>query len=70
MAKSRRMKLAGHTARIREKLNTYKLLVLKPERKISLGTTRRRLVDNIKVDVRYIGWGGMDWIDVSFGGEG
>jgi hypothetical protein len=36
----------------------------KPERKISLGIPRRKLVDNIKMDLREIEWGGMDLIDV------
>jgi hypothetical protein len=38
------------------------LLVGKPERKRSLGMSRRLWVDNIKVDLVEIGWGGMDWI--------
>jgi hypothetical protein len=33
----------------------------KPEGKKPLGRPRRRLVDNIKMDLREIGWGGMDW---------
>jgi hypothetical protein len=36
----------------------------KPEGKRPLGTPRPRLVDNIKTDLREIGWGGIDWIDV------
>jgi hypothetical protein len=43
----------------------YKILVGRPEGKIPLGRTRRRLVDNIKVGVREIGWGDMDWIDLA-----
>jgi hypothetical protein len=35
----------------------------KPEGKRPLGRPRRRRVDNIKIDLREIGWGGMDWID-------
>jgi hypothetical protein len=35
----------------------------KPEGKRPLGRSRRRLVYNIKVDLREIGWDGMDWID-------
>jgi hypothetical protein len=37
----------------------------KPEEKRPLGTPRRRWVDNIEVDLRELGWGGMDWIDVA-----
>jgi hypothetical protein len=39
--------------------------VEKPEGKIPLGTPRRRWVNNIKMDFRDIGWGGMDWIDLA-----
>jgi hypothetical protein len=37
----------------------------KPKRKRPLETSRRRWVDNIKMDLREIGWGGMDWIDLA-----
>jgi hypothetical protein len=37
----------------------------KPEGKISLGRPRRRWVDNIKKDIREIGWDSMDWIDLA-----
>jgi hypothetical protein len=42
----------------------YKL-VENPEEKRPLGRPRRRRVDNIKMDVREIGWDGMDWIDLA-----
>jgi hypothetical protein len=48
-----------------EKRNAYRILVGKPEGKIPLGRPRRRWEDNIKMDLREIGWGGMDWIDVA-----
>jgi hypothetical protein len=38
----------------------------KPEGKRPLGRPRRRWVDNIKMDLREIGWDGMDWIDLAF----
>jgi hypothetical protein len=63
MIKSRRIRLAGHVERIGEKRNAYGILVGKPEGKRPLGRPRRRWVDNIKMDLRAIGWGGMDWID-------
>jgi hypothetical protein len=44
------------------KRNAYRILVGKPEGKKPLGRKRRRRVDNIKKDLREIGWGGMDWI--------
>jgi hypothetical protein len=61
MIKSRRMRRAGHVARIGEKRNLYRILEGKPEGKRPLGRPRRRWEDNIKMDLREIGWGGMDW---------
>jgi hypothetical protein len=40
----------------------YRILIGKPEGKRPLGRCRRRWVDNIKMDIRVIGWGSMDWI--------
>jgi hypothetical protein len=48
-----------------EKRNVYRILVGKPKRKRPLERLRRRLLDNIKIDLREIGWDGMDWIDLS-----
>jgi hypothetical protein len=45
-----------------EKRNVYRLLVGKPEGKRPLGRPRRRLVDNIRMDLEEVGWGGVDWI--------
>jgi hypothetical protein len=45
------------------KRNAYRVLVGKPEGKRPLGRSRRRWEDNIKMDLRDIGWGGMDWTD-------
>jgi hypothetical protein len=47
-----------------EKRYACRILVGKPEGKRPLGRQRHRLVDNIKVDLREIGWCGMDWIDL------
>jgi hypothetical protein len=41
------------------------LLVRKPEGKRPLGRPRRRWVDNIKMDLLQIGWGGVDWIGLA-----
>jgi hypothetical protein len=60
MTKSRRMRWAEHVAQMREKRNMYKLLVGKPEGKRSLGKPRHRWVDNIRIDLGEIGWGGVD----------
>jgi hypothetical protein len=46
-----------------EKMNAYRILVGKPEGKKPLRRSRRRWVDNIKIDLTEIGWGGMGWID-------
>jgi hypothetical protein len=40
-------------------------ITVKPERKRPLGRPRRRWVDNIKMDLRDIGWNGMDWIELA-----
>jgi hypothetical protein len=62
--KSRRMRWAGHVARMGEKRNVYKLLVGKPERKRPLGRPRCRWIDNIKMDPLEIGLIVVDWIDL------
>jgi hypothetical protein len=59
MIKPRRMRLAGHVARM-EKSNAYRILVGSPEGKRPLGRPRCRWVDNIKIDLREIGWDGVD----------
>jgi hypothetical protein len=60
--KSKRMRWAGHVARIGEKRNAYRLLVRKPEGRSPLGRPRCRWVDNIKIDLLEIVWDGVDWI--------
>jgi hypothetical protein len=60
MIKSRRMRWAGHVARMGPKRNTYRILVGKPQEKRLLERPRRMWVDNIKLDLRDIGWGSMD----------
>jgi hypothetical protein len=45
------------------KRNACRILEGKPEGKRTLGTPRRRWVDNIKIVLREIGWDGMDWIN-------
>jgi hypothetical protein len=65
MIKSRRMRWAGHVARIGEKMNAYRIPVGKPEGKRPLGRGIRRWMDNIKINFREIGWDGVDWIDLA-----
>jgi hypothetical protein len=53
---------AGHVTRRGETRNAYKIVVGKPDGKRSLGGRRRSWVNNIKMDLREIGWDGVDWI--------
>jgi len=59
--KSRRMRWAGHVARMGEERGVYRVFVGKPEGKRPLGRPRRR-VDNIRMDLQEVGCGYMDWI--------
>jgi hypothetical protein len=63
--KSRRMRWAGHVARMGEKRNMYRLLVGKPEGKRPLGRPRSRWIDNIKMDLLEIGVSVVDWIGLA-----
>jgi hypothetical protein len=63
--KARRLRRAGLVARMGEKRNAYRLLVGKQEGKTPLGRPRRRWVDNIKMDLLEIYWGGVDWIGLA-----
>jgi hypothetical protein len=48
-----------------EKGNAYRILVGKPKGKRPLGRHRRRWEDNMRMDLREIGWGDMNWIDLA-----
>jgi hypothetical protein len=63
--KSRRMRWAGHVARIGEKRNVHRLLVGKPEGKRPLGRPRRRWIDNIKMDLLEMGVSVVDSIGLA-----
>jgi hypothetical protein len=65
MIKSRRMRWAKHVARMGAKMNAYRILVGKPEGKRPLERPRRRYVDNLKMDLREIGWDGVDWVGLA-----
>jgi hypothetical protein len=45
--------------------NVYRVFVGKPEGKRPLGRSRRRWEDGIKMDLREIGWGGVEWIHLA-----
>ena len=59
--KSRRMRWAGHVARMGEDRGVYRVLVGKPEGKGPLGRPRRKWVDNMRTDLQEVGCGYMDW---------
>ena len=61
--KSRRMRWAGHVARMGEERGAYRVLVGKLEGKRPLVRPRRRWVDNIGMDLQEVGCGycGLDW---------
>jgi hypothetical protein len=63
--RSRRLRWAGHVARMGERRSAYRALVGKPEGRRPLGRHRRRWEDNIKMDLRGVVWGGMDWINLA-----
>jgi hypothetical protein len=63
--KPRRIRWAGHMARMGEKRNVHRLLVGKPEGKRPLGGPRCRWIDNIKMDLLEIRLGGVDWIGLA-----
>ena len=69
--KSRRMRWAGHVARMGEGMGVHRVLVGKPKGKRPLGRPRRRWVDNIRMDIRRwnVGiWTGMGWPRIEIGG--
>ena len=63
--KSRRMRWAGHVARMGEEKEVYRVLLGKPEGRRPLGRPRRRWVDNIRMDLQEVGCGYMDWIGLA-----
>ncbi|KAJ4432902.1 hypothetical protein ANN_15158 [Periplaneta americana] len=62
--KSRRLRWAGHASRMGESRNTYRVLVGRPEGKRPLGRPRRRWEDNIKMDLREVGYD-REWINLA-----
>jgi hypothetical protein len=63
--KSRRIRWAGHVARMGVGRAVYRVSVGKPDGKRPLGRPRRRLEDNIKMDIQEVECGGMDWIELA-----
>ena len=69
VVKSRRMKWAGHVARMGEGRGVYRVLVRKSEGKRPLGRPRRRWEDNIKTELQEVGRGFGDWMELAQDGE-
>jgi hypothetical protein len=63
--KARRMRWAGHVARLGEARGAYKILVGRPEGRRPLGRPRRRWEDNIEMNLGEIGFGDVDWIHLA-----
>ena len=61
--KSRRLRLAGHVARMEEVRSAFKILTGKPTGKRPLGRPRRRWKDNIRMDLEEIGINAGNWFD-------
>jgi hypothetical protein len=61
----RRMRWAGHVARMGEERNVHRLLVGKPKGKRPLGRPRHRWIDNIKMDLLERGLSVVDWIGLA-----
>ena len=64
VVKSRRMRWAGHVARMGERRGAHRVLVGKPEGKRPLGRPRRRWEDNIKMDLQEVGGACGDWMEL------
>ena len=65
VVKSRRMRWAGHVACMGEDRGVHRVLVGKPEGKRPVGRPRRRWEDNIKMDLREVGGGCGDWMELA-----
>jgi hypothetical protein len=65
--KSSRMTWARHVARMREMKNEYKIFVSRPGMRRPCGRTRHRKEDNIRTNLREIGWTFVDWMHLAFG---
>jgi len=63
--KSRKMRWAGHIARMGARIGVYRVLMGKPEGKRPRGRPRLRWKDNIKMDLQAVRYGFMDWIELA-----
>ena len=65
VVKSRRMRWAGHVARMGEDRGVHRVLVGKPEEKRTLGRQKHRWEDNFKIDLQEVGGGRGNWIELA-----
>jgi hypothetical protein len=65
VVKSRRIRWAGHMARMGEGRGVHRVLVGKPDGKIPLGRPRLRWEDNIKMDLQEVGGSCGDWMELA-----
>ena len=65
VVKLRRMRWAGHVARMGQVRGVYRILVGKPEGKRPLGRPRRRWEENIKMDLQEVGGGCGEWMELA-----
>ena len=65
VTKLKRMRWAGHVARMGARRGVYRVLVGNPEGKRPLGRPKHRWEDNIKMDLQEVGYGGIDWIELA-----
>jgi hypothetical protein len=68
--KSRRLRWAGHVARMGEKRGAYRIFVGRPEGRQPLGRPRRTWEGNIKTDLQEVewAWSGLSWLRIETGG--
>ena len=65
MIKSRRLRWAGHVARMEEGRSAFKIVLGKPTGKRLLGRPRRRWEDNIRMNLKEIGINAGNWVDLA-----
>jgi hypothetical protein len=63
--KLRRLRWAGHVARMGDERGAYRILVGRPKGRRPLGRPRRRWEDTIKIDIWEVGWEDMNWIELA-----
>jgi hypothetical protein len=65
VVKSRRMRWAGHVARMGEDSGVHRVLVGRPDGKRPLWRPRRRWEGNFKMDLQEVGWGRGNWMELA-----